>query len=52
MSSRYDAIAFFPCFVVFVFVSRGATLIGFRLLAAGAEASRPRQVQRSHPDER
>jgi hypothetical protein len=37
----------FPCSVVFVFVFRGATLIGLRLLVTGAGTPRPRQVQRS-----
>jgi hypothetical protein len=32
---------FFPCSFVFVFVFRGATLIGLRLLVAGAGAPRP-----------
>jgi hypothetical protein len=43
---------FLPCSVVFAFVFRGATLIGLRLLVAGAGDPRPRQVRRSRPDER
>jgi hypothetical protein len=39
-------------FVVLVLTSRGATFIGFRLLAAGARAPHPRQVRRPRPNER
>jgi hypothetical protein len=42
---------FFPCYVVFVFVFRGATLIGLRLLVAGVGALRLRQVRHSRLDE-
>jgi hypothetical protein len=45
-------LVFLLIFVVPVLTSRGATLTGFRLLAAGARAPRPRQVRRPRPNER
>jgi hypothetical protein len=43
---------FFLDFVVFLFVSCGAMLTDFGLLAVGARAPRSRQLWRIGPDER